>query len=96
MCPECDGGSINSLDLLRNKKVEALIFFVFLLPRLYFYIVTLLVYVAGSICQHLLYNSAQPLTEYDIYYFLSHIISALHKVLINAFGDEAFTPLRKA
>ena len=39
-----------------------------------------------------LYNSEQALTEYDIYYFLSHIISALHKVLINAFGDEAFTP----
>lgn len=47
-------------------------------------------------CQELLYGGEQILTEYDIYYFLSHIISALHKVLINAFGDEAFTPTRKA
>lgn len=52
--------------------------------------------VAGSVCQHLLYKDTQPLREYDIYYFLSHIISALLKVLINAFADEAFTPLRKA
>lgn len=53
-------------------------------------------YVTDSVCQHLLYKGAQTLTGYDIYYFLSHIISALHKVLINAFGDEAFTTLRKA
>lgn len=52
--------------------------------------------VAGSVCQHLLYKHIQPLREYDIYYFLSHIISVLFKVLINAFADEAFTPLRKA
>lgn len=52
--------------------------------------------VAGSFCQPVLHKSAQTLTGYDIYYFLSHIISALHKVLINAFGDVAFNPLRKA
>lgn len=50
----------------------------------------------GSVCQHLLFKGAQTLIGYDIYYFLSHIISSLHKVLINAFGDEAFSPLRKA
>lgn len=61
-------------------------------PRLYF----LHGNVTGSACQHLLYKDIQPLREYDIYYFLSHIISALFKVLINAFADEAFTPLRKA
>lgn len=45
---------------------------------------------------HLFFRSSQTLTGYDIYYFLSHIISTLHKELIGAFGDEAFNPLRKA
>lgn len=46
--------------------------------------------------QAALHESAQTLTGCDIYCFLSHIISASHKVLIDAFGDVAFNPLRKA
>lgn len=52
--------------------------------------------VARPFCQAALHKSAQTLTGYDIYCFLSHIISASHKVLIDAFGDVAFNPLRKA
>lgn len=87
-----------SVPLNQNNEADfSPLFFTYLfLPRLYFLHSNPLSYVAGSVCQHLLYKGAQTLTGYDIYYFLSHIISALHKVLINAFGDEAFSPLRKA
>lgn len=46
--------------------------------------------------QHLLYKTTKPSAMYDFYYFLSCIISTLHKVLINAFCNEAFTLWRKA